>query len=73
MVQSIDLLPADLARHRILDAVGAAAFCNYSVAHWRRLHHAGKAPPPIRLGSRKYGWQISDLIDWIEAHRDRAA
>ena len=60
-------LPADLARHRVLDTAQSAPFCGFSVPHRRRLYRAGKLPKRVRLSSRKYGWRIGDLIDLIEA------
>jgi len=69
----LDHLPADLARHRVLDTAEAAAFCKISVPHWRRLYRAQKVPAPVRLSARKYGWRIGDLVDWIEARRTEAA
>ncbi len=73
MTPSLDHLPTDIARHRVLDTSEAAAFCNFSVAHWRRLYRNGKVPSPMRLRTRKYGWRIGDLIDWIEARGSEAA
>jgi predicted DNA-binding transcriptional regulator AlpA len=68
----LEQLPADLARHRVLDSRESAAFCGISIPHWRRLYRAGKAPRPLQLGTRKYGWRIGDLVDWIEARRREA-
>lgn len=61
-----DSLPADLARHQILKTAQAAAFCNYSVSHWRRLYRSGAVPRPIKLSPRRFGWRIGDLTDWLE-------
>jgi predicted DNA-binding transcriptional regulator AlpA len=65
-VADLNSLPSEIARHRVLDTAESAAFCRISVPHWRRLYRAGKVPKPIRLGMRKYGWRIGDLIDFIE-------
>ncbi len=70
---ALEPLPHSIARHRVLDTTEAAGFCKFSVAHWRRLYRAGKAPTPVRLSTRKYGWRIGDLIDWIDARRTGAA
>ncbi|MBB5761403.1 putative DNA-binding transcriptional regulator AlpA [Methylorubrum rhodesianum] len=48
----------------------AAAFCNYSLAHWLRLTREGKVPTPVRLGARKLGWRIGSLVDFVN---ERAA
>jgi prophage regulatory protein len=59
-------LPADMARRRLLDTAEAAEFCKLSIPHWRRLYRAGKVPKPVRLSSRKYGWRLGDLVDFID-------
>jgi len=63
MTNTLDNLPADLARHRILDTKQAAAFRGVSVKTWRRLYLAGKVPEPIKISAAKYGWRVGDLID----------
>ena len=55
-------LPAEAERNRILDSTQAATFWGVSRAHWRRLYHARRVPMPIRIGERKLGWRVSDLI-----------
>ncbi len=69
---SVDLrrLSPEVALHRILNTAETAAFCGFSVAHWRRLYRTGKAPKPIQLSSRKLGWRAGDLIDWLQARLD---
>ncbi len=73
MAHTLNQLPTDIGRHRVLDTAEAAQFCRFSIAHWRRLYRAGKAPAPVRLSTRKYGWRVGDLIDWIEAQRTQVA
>lgn len=63
-------LPPEIAQHRILETAEAAAFCGFSVAHWRRLYRTGKAPKPIQLSTRKLGWRAGDLIKWLQARLD---
>jgi predicted DNA-binding transcriptional regulator AlpA len=62
-MQSLNSFPPDLTRNRILDSGQASEFWGVSTAHWRRLYRAKKVPSPIRIGDRKYGWRIGDLID----------
>jgi predicted DNA-binding transcriptional regulator AlpA len=62
-MQFLDSFPTDLTRSRILDSAQASAFWGVSTAHWRRLYRAGKVPSPIRIGDRKLGWRIGDLVD----------
>ena len=65
MHDTLEKLPPDLARHRVLSTSEAAEFCKLSVPHWRRLYRLRRAPQPMRLGTRKLGWRIGDLIDWL--------
>ena len=65
MSPSIETLPTDLARHRVLDTRQTCQFVNVSVAQWRRLRTSGEAPTPRQLGKRKHGWRVGDLIDWL--------
>jgi predicted DNA-binding transcriptional regulator AlpA len=60
---AIDHLPASLGRNRILDAETSAAFWGVSLSHWRRLYRTGGVPPPIKIGQRKLGWRVGDLVD----------
>ncbi|WP_114184801.1 helix-turn-helix transcriptional regulator [Microvirga aerophila] len=64
---ALNNLPPDLARHRILDSTEAATFWGVSVPHWRRLYRANEVPAPIKLGARKLGWRVGDLIDALAA------
>jgi predicted DNA-binding transcriptional regulator AlpA len=66
-------LPAELARHRILDTAETLEFVKLSPAEWRKLRAAGKAPRPVMLGTRKQGYKIGDLIDWIASRMQPAA
>jgi predicted DNA-binding transcriptional regulator AlpA len=66
MTATLDHLAPEFARHRVLDTAEAAAFCRFSVPHWRRLYRTGKVPKPVRLSARKYGWRLGDLIDFID-------
>src|SRR5215208_7771238 len=60
-----EALPPELARSRVFETAEAAAFCGFSVAHWRRLNRSGKIPKPVPLSTRKLGWRAGDLIDWL--------
>jgi predicted DNA-binding transcriptional regulator AlpA len=50
---------------QMLTTQEAAAFCGFSVSHWRQMFGTGQAPPPIRLSERKLVWRLSDLRAWI--------
>jgi predicted DNA-binding transcriptional regulator AlpA len=60
-------LPAELARHRILDTNETCKFIGVSVAQWRRLRTNGEAPALVMIGTRKHGWKVGDLIAWIDS------
>lgn len=71
MSSLLDTLPADLGRHRILDTKKTCEFVSVSIAQWRRMRSPGETPVPIMIGSKKMGWRLGDLIDWI-ASRSQA-
>jgi len=74
MSSMLDTLPPELGRHRVLDTAETCAFVNISVAQWRRMRTLGETPAPIMLGSKKHGWRIGDLIDWLASRaQPRAA
>lgn len=58
---------------RIVTTQEAAAFCGFSVSHWRALWYSGRAPRPIKLSERKNGWRLSDLRAWIDSKSTAAA
>jgi predicted DNA-binding transcriptional regulator AlpA len=57
----------EFPRHKIVGAAEAAAFCNFSVNHFRLLCRSGRVPKPFLLGARKLGWRAGDLLDWLDA------
>ena len=63
-MDSLHLSP-DLEKHRILDTSQSAQFIGLSVPHFRRLYRSGKAPKPLLIGDRKYGWRAGDLVQWL--------
>ena len=74
MSSMLDTLPPELSRHRILDTRETCEFVSVSVAQWRRMRSLGETPAPIMLGSKKQGWRIGDLIDWLASRaQPRAA
>jgi predicted DNA-binding transcriptional regulator AlpA len=70
---TLDDLPVELARHRVLSTPDTCKFLGISVAQWRELRRLGETPPPIMLGTKKQGWRILDLIHWIESRGEQAA
>jgi predicted DNA-binding transcriptional regulator AlpA len=73
VLATLNNLPSDLGRNRILDAEASAAYWGVSVPHWRRLYRAGKVPRPVKIGDRKLGWRIGDLADGLAKRADAAA
>jgi predicted DNA-binding transcriptional regulator AlpA len=55
----------EIERHRILDSMQASAFWGVSRSHWRRLYQSRRVPTPIKIGERKLGWRVGDLIDGL--------
>jgi predicted DNA-binding transcriptional regulator AlpA len=70
MTDKLENLPPEFTWHRVLDTTEAAAFCRFSVPHWRRLYRKGKVPKPLRLSTRKLGWRAGDLISWLQTRLD---
>ena len=66
-------LPSDLNRERLLGTEQTAEFLGMSIPHFRRLYRAKKVPSPIKIGDRKYGWQLGVLIDFVTAKSEKAA
>ena len=64
-MQSPLTLSHDFEKSRILNSAQSAEFIGLSVPHFRRLYRCGKAPKPLLIGDRKYGWRAGDLIQWL--------
>jgi predicted DNA-binding transcriptional regulator AlpA len=64
-----DNLPPELSRQRVLHTPQALNFVGVSAANWRRLRARGEAPAAIKLGLRKQGYRLGDLIDWLESRK----
>lgn len=58
--------------HRVLDTRQAAVFVGLSSRTWERMRAAGETPSPVRVGVRKLGYVVADLISWIEARKEAA-
>ena len=72
-MSTLDKLPAEIARHRILDTAEACEFVKISQPEWRRMRAEGDAPRPIMIGTRKHGYRIGDLIDWLASRPQQTA
>jgi predicted DNA-binding transcriptional regulator AlpA len=58
-------IPTNLNRERLLGIEQTAEFLGMSVPHLRRLYRAKKVPNPIKIGERKYGWRLGQLIEFV--------
>jgi predicted DNA-binding transcriptional regulator AlpA len=65
-MSDLSSLPPELMRSRILDSAQTAEFIGLSLPHFRRRYRAGTAPIPIKIGERKFGWRVGDLVDWLD-------
>lgn len=66
MSEVLDRLPPEIARKRVLPTELAAEFCGQTVWNWRKLRASNKLPNAIRLGGKRLGWRVGDLIDWLD-------
>ena len=57
---------AAVARLSVKTEQEAALFLSLSLPHLRRMRVSGTAPPHVRLGERRIGYRLGDLIDWVE-------
>lgn len=72
-MSTLETLPPDIARRRILKARDAAAFCGLAVSTFRRMQTAGTIPAPIALSERRIGFRIGDLIDFLDCRESGKA
>ena len=62
-------IPSHLENSRILSVRQSATLLGVSVSTFRRMRRQGTLPAPIRVGVRRIGWKVSDLLAAIEARR----
>ena len=60
-------LPPDIARQRVLDERTAAEFIGLSHMTLERMRKLGSAPRHITLSTRRLGYRVCDLLDWLDA------
>jgi predicted DNA-binding transcriptional regulator AlpA len=63
-------IPSELNRERLLGTEQTAEFLGMSVPHLRRLYCAKKVPHPIKIGARKYGWRLGQLIEFVASRSE---
>jgi predicted DNA-binding transcriptional regulator AlpA len=47
-----------------------AEFLCVSASHFGCLYRTDRVPEPIRIGERKLGWRMGDLIDSVDTKAD---
>ncbi|SRR6266508_1596038 len=57
---------------RVVSEAQAAEIIGYSKDTLRREFRAGRAPPRVRLSSRRVGYRLSSIYGWLEAHTEKA-
>ena len=70
-LEQFNQLPAEVSCHKIMNTAQTAEFLNISIPHLRRLYRSGGVPAPIQLSTRKLGWKVGDLIDWVATRQTR--
>ena len=55
--------PATSGVTEFSNSLKAAEFWGVSIPHWRRLYKRHADLAPVRVGERKYGWRVGQLID----------
>lgn len=56
---------------RIIKAAERRRRVPFSDMHIWRLEKAGKFPRRIKLGERRVGWDLDEVIAWIEARKSQ--
>jgi predicted DNA-binding transcriptional regulator AlpA len=59
--------------HRVISETLAAEFAGVSLVHFRRLRRQNKGPRFVRLGERRLGYRLGDVVDWIDERLSDAA
>lgn len=58
-------------RARVINRREAAALLGVSIATLHRMVLARHLPSPIRLSTRRIGWQVGALHDWLAAQQTK--
>jgi prophage regulatory protein len=56
---------------RIISAAERRRLLPFSDMHIWRLEKAGKFPKRIKLGERRVGWDLDEVMAWIEDRKAR--
>jgi predicted DNA-binding transcriptional regulator AlpA len=66
-------LQAIIEHHRVISEARAAELVGVSLVHFRRLRQRCKGPRFVRLGKRRLGYRLCDVLDWIDGRLSDAA
>ena len=56
-------MPSDC---RVVSESAAAQYCSLSLVHFRRLRRDNKGPKHVRLSTRRIGYRVRDLLNWLD-------
>jgi predicted DNA-binding transcriptional regulator AlpA len=61
------------APDRIIPLTEVLQICGISQATQWRLEHAGVFPEKISLSSRRVGWSLRSVLEWVEGRKGESA
>jgi prophage regulatory protein len=56
-------------RPRVIGSAELRQLVPFSDAHFWRLERAGEFPRRIKLGRHRVGWDLDEVIAWIQARK----
>lgn len=56
---------------RIIGSAERRRLVPYSDVHIWRLEQAGLFPQRIKLGERRVGWDLNEVLEWIDLRKSR--
>jgi hypothetical protein len=60
-------IPEGIESHRVVDEASAASIIGVSTGYLRTLRRSGKGPSHVQLGTRRVGYRLKALVDWVDA------
>lgn len=55
---------------RIIDYTELRRLVDMSISHLNRIENEGIFPKRIKIGKRKIGWSLHEVIAWMEHQKD---
>ncbi|MBR1250006.1 AlpA family phage regulatory protein [Bradyrhizobium sp. AUGA SZCCT0169] len=56
---------------RIIGSAELRKLVPFSDAHFWRLERSGGFPRRIKLGTHRIGWDLNEVLDWIDARKSQ--